>query len=150
MNRNSFLASFLASLVIGGLATCIITPLPEVMGWRRPHVERPVRPVLPVCPIEPRPNPPVRPINPVHPVRPVDKHRLLVFTAPWCGVCQRVKPAVNQIEASGVIVERINVDEHPDLARKYNVTLLPTFILNPGTAHQVRTNDIEVIEAELN
>jgi thiol-disulfide isomerase/thioredoxin len=86
----------------------------------------------------------------VTPVRPVDKHHLLVFHADWCTACQRVKPVVNQLEAAGVIVERINYDEHPDIARKYNITSLPTFILNPGTPHEVRSNDIEVIQAELN
>jgi thiol-disulfide isomerase/thioredoxin len=142
VNRNAL--SLLCSLVF---SICTAGPVIYVVHdhWNRPTViEQPVRPIHPIHPIRPH-----TPPRPVQPVRPVDKHHLLVFHADWCGVCQRVKPVVNQLEASGVIVDRINYDEHPDIASKYHVTSLPTFILNPGAPNEVVTNDIEVIIAHL-
>ena len=71
--------------------------------------------------------------------------KVLAFTASWCGPCQRAKPALVQIRAAGVDVEIIDIDAHPDLARKYAVTEVPTFIVYVCGNEPVRTNDILVV-----
>lgn len=71
--------------------------------------------------------------------------KVLAFTASWCAPCQRAKPALIQIQATGVEVEIIDIDDHPDLAKKYGVTSVPTFIVYVCGKTPVRTNDILVV-----
>jgi thiol-disulfide isomerase/thioredoxin len=71
--------------------------------------------------------------------------KVLAFTASWCAPCQRAKPALMQIQAGGVDVEIIDIDAHPDLAKKYGITEVPTFIVYVCGKVPVRTNDILVV-----
>ncbi|NUQ66550.1 MAG: thioredoxin family protein [Pirellulales bacterium] len=73
--------------------------------------------------------------------------KVLAFTASWCAPCQRAKPALVQIQAAGVDVEIIDIDAHPDLARKHGITEVPTFIVYVCEKAPVRTNDILVVVA---
>ncbi len=43
--------------------------------------------------------------------------RVLAFTASWCAPCQRAKPTLIQIQAAGVDVQIIDIDEHHPPAR---------------------------------
>ena len=56
---------------------------------------------------------------------------LVDFWAPWCGPCQMMLPVVDEMakEAKGYKVAKVNVDENSDLAAKFNVMSVPTFLL---------------------
>ena len=57
---------------------------------------------------------------------------LLDFWATWCGPCRMLAPVIEEIaqEYEGrVKVGKVNVDEEPELASAYNVSLIPTVVV---------------------
>jgi thioredoxin 1 len=53
------------------------------------------------------------------------------FWAEWCGPCKLIAPILEEIasEQEGVTVAKLNVDDHPDLARRYDVMSIPTLLV---------------------
>ncbi len=56
------------------------------------------------------------------------------FWAPWCGPCKIMGPIVEQLsgEIDGVELGKVNVDDHSELAQRYNILSIPTFIIFKG------------------
>lgn len=57
-----------------------------------------------------------------------DKTVIVDFFASWCGPCKVLSPVLEEIseENSNIKVCKVNIDNDPDLAMKYNVSLVPT------------------------
>ena len=54
---------------------------------------------------------------------------LVDFWATWCGPCRMQGPIIDALAAEGYNVGKLDVDENPDIARRYNVMSIPTLIL---------------------
>lgn len=60
-----------------------------------------------------------------------EKPVLIDFFAEWCGPCKMMGPIVDEIAETNpdIIVGKINVDNEQELAMKYGVMSIPTFIV---------------------
>ena len=63
-----------------------------------------------------------------------EKPVLLDFFADWCGPCRMVAPIVEEIsrERTDIQVGKINVDEQPELAARFQVASIPTLVVMRG------------------
>ncbi len=66
---------------------------------------------------------------------------LVDFWAPWCGPCRIVAPHLEELnsEREDLRVVKLNVDDNPQTAARYNVMSIPTLLLfkNGQLAHQI-------------
>lgn len=57
---------------------------------------------------------------------------VLEFHATWCGPCKQIAPKINQLLLTpgyeNLVVISIEVDEFEDIALKYSVRAMPTFL----------------------
>jgi thioredoxin 1 len=57
---------------------------------------------------------------------------LVDFWAEWCGPCKQIDPVIREIateKAGALTVAKLNVDDHGDIAMRYNVMSIPTMIV---------------------
>ncbi len=60
---------------------------------------------------------------------------LIDFWASWCGPCRMLSPVIEEIasEVKDKKICKVNVDEQPELARKFGVMSIPTLVvMNKG------------------
>lgn len=55
--------------------------------------------------------------------------QFIYFSAPWCGPCRMFGPVMDRVAASGIPVQKVNVDENKELAMQYGVMSVPTTVL---------------------
>lgn len=58
--------------------------------------------------------------------------KLLDYWAQWCGPCKFMEPVIEELErelSGRVQIEKVNVDENQEMAAKYGVMSIPTYII---------------------
>ena len=56
---------------------------------------------------------------------------LVDFYATWCGPCKRLAPTLEEVaaESPGIRVVKVNVDESPELAERYDIHSMPSLMV---------------------
>ena len=63
--------------------------------------------------------------------------KILYFSAPWCGPCKQFGPVMDRISQTGILVEKVNVDNVPALAAAYNVRSVPTVVVVDRSGNEI-------------
>lgn len=74
------------------------------------------------------------------PVPTADKAVVIDFSATWCGPCQKFKPIYHQVAgeyASKATFYSADLDDLPELAKKFNVTSIPCIVILKAGAEPV-------------
>mgnify|MGYP003321731849 CR=1 FL=1 len=56
---------------------------------------------------------------------------LVDYWAEWCGPCKMIAPILEEIAAAqeNIKIAKVNVDDSPDLARRYEIMSIPALIV---------------------
>ncbi len=56
--------------------------------------------------------------------------KFLYFSAEWCGPCKVYGPIIDKVSKNNNIeINKIDVDQNPDLALKYGIRSIPTTLI---------------------
>lgn len=63
--------------------------------------------------------------------------KIIYFSSPTCGPCKQFGPVMDRISQTGILVEKVNVDNAPAVAAAYNVRSVPTVIVVGSTGNEI-------------
>tara|TARA_R110000868_G_scaffold174697_1_gene411537 strand:+ start:695 stop:949 length:255 start_codon:yes stop_codon:yes gene_type:complete len=63
--------------------------------------------------------------------------KIIYFSSPTCGPCKQFGPIMDRISQTGILVEKVNVDNAPAVAAAYNVRSVPTIVVVGSTGNEI-------------
>lgn len=66
---------------------------------------------------------------------------LIDFWAEWCGPCKMISPILDEIASEHVdkiSIAKLNIDDSPEIARRFGVMSIPTMIVFDGGQEAAR------------
>lgn len=71
---------------------------------------------------------------------------LLEFSSPRCKFCVEMKPVMQTLEREGVAIRRVDVDQESDMAVRFAIQQLPTYVVFSGGKESARLVGLQEIE----
>lgn len=59
----------------------------------------------------------------------MDNVRMEYYTAAWCGPCKSVRPIVEELQAAGWNIEKIDIDQNQTKAQAAGILGVPSFLI---------------------
>lgn len=64
--------------------------------------------------------------------------KVIYFSASWCGPCKMFKPILQQVSSElGTFVNYVDVDQNPEKVSQYNVSSVPTLVIEDQGGKQL-------------
>jgi thioredoxin 1 len=72
---------------------------------------------------------------------------ILYFTADWCNPCKRTRPIVDELNRdSSIKFQIIDVDSELEIAKNFNVSSIPTFVVIENGSESYRATGAQTKE----
>lgn len=72
---------------------------------------------------------------------------LIDFWATWCGPCMMMSPVIDEIaeegDGTGYKICKVNVDEQPELAEMFEISVIPTLVIIRDSEESKRVSGVQ-------
>lgn len=63
---------------------------------------------------------------------------ILKFSAVWCTNCTTLSKVLHSIPLGSTTLVEVDIDQEPDMAKAYNIRMLPTVVLLDETGEEIK------------